>query len=234
MLRYIARRVLWGIAMLFIVSAVVFLIFNVFPSADPAKLRAGRNASPDTISQIRKELDLDQPIYVQYKNFMFGVDSHIDANGSFPFIHVHLHGAPPGGVFTPQFGFGQSYYSQAPVKTIIFDRLPATALLVAGAVVFWLLMGIPVGIISAIKRRTILDRTTMVTSLAFISAPVFWLGLVALYLFASDVGLIHIFPGIGSYLSATTFLQKCCRCSSPGSCSRLLAPRSTPAICGRA
>src|SRR3954469_21079168 len=70
-------------------------------------------------------------------------------------------------------------------------------------------MGIPIGIISAIKRRSLLDRTTMVTSLAFISAPVFWLGLVALYLFASDVGLIHIFPGIGSYLSATTFLQKC-------------------------
>ena len=61
-------------------------------------------------------------------------------------------------------------------------------------------MGIPVGIISAIKRRSLLDRTTMVTSLAFISAPVFWLGLVALYLFAHDVGVFPIFPGIGSYI----------------------------------
>ena len=208
MLRYIARRVLWGIAMLFIVSAVVFLIFNVLPSADPAKLRAGRNASPDTIQAIRKELDLDQPIYVQYKNFMFGQDSHVYVNGNLPFIHVYLHGDATGGVFTPQFSLGQSYYSQAPVKTIIFDRLPATALLVAGAVVFWLLMGIPIGIISAIMRRSVLDRTTMVTSLAFISAPVFWLGLVALYLFASDVGLIHIFPGIGSFATATTVSQK--------------------------
>ena len=60
-------------------------------------------------------------------------------------------------------------------------------------------MGIPVGIISAVKRRSLLDRTTMVTSLAFISAPVFWLGLVALYLFADDVGVFPIFPGIGSY-----------------------------------
>ena len=209
MLRYIVRRVLWGIAMLFIVSAVVFIIFNVFPSADPAKLRAGRNASPDTIRAIRKELDLNEPIYVQYKNFMFGQDSYVHLQSSFPFVDVYLHGDANGGVFTPQFSLGQSYYSQEQVKTIIFDRLPATALLVAGAVVFWLLMGIPIGIISAIKRRSVLDRTTMVTSLAFISAPVFWLGLVALYLFAQDVGLIHIFPGIGSYLSATTFLEKC-------------------------
>jgi peptide/nickel transport system permease protein len=209
MLRYIARRVLWGIAMLFIVSAVIFVIFYVFPSADPAKLRAGRNASPDTIQQIRKELHLNEPIYVQYKNFMFGSDSHLDVNGDFPFVHVYLHGDSTGGVFTPQFSFGQSYYSQAPVREIIYDRLPATALLVAGAVVFWLLMGLPVGIISAIKRRSVLDRTTMVTSLAFISAPVFWLGLVALYLFADDVGKIHIFPGIGSYLAASSFLEKC-------------------------
>ena len=69
-------------------------------------------------------------------------------------------------------------------------------------------MGIPVGIISAVKRRSVLDRTTMVTSLAFISAPVFWLGLVALYLFAQDVGLIHIFPGIGSFADADTFSAK--------------------------
>jgi peptide/nickel transport system permease protein len=82
-------------------------------------------------------------------------------------------------------------------------------LLVAGAVVFWLLMGLPTGIISAIKRRTLLDRATMVTSLAFISAPVFWLGLVALYLFADDVGLIHIFPGQASYLEANSFWAKC-------------------------
>ena len=77
-------RVLWGIAMLFIVSAVVFMIFYVFPSADPAKLRAGRNASPDTIRAIRKELDLNQPVYVQYKNFMFGQDSYVHLQSASP------------------------------------------------------------------------------------------------------------------------------------------------------
>ena len=183
MARYIARRVLWGVALLVIVSAVVFVLFYVFPSADPAKLRAGRTANPQLIEQIREQLHLDDPIYVQFWDYMKGVFLHFD--------------------------FGRSYTSQADVRTIILDRLPATALLVAGSVVLWLAIGIPVGIVSAVKRRSLLDRTTMVTTLAFISAPVFWLGLVALYLFADDVGVIHIFPGIGSYLSADTFLAKC-------------------------
>src|SRR6266511_1354929 len=183
MLRYIVRRVLWGVALLFIVSAVIFVIFYVLPSADPAKLRAGRQANPALIRQIREQLGLDDPIYVQFWDYMKGVFLHFD--------------------------FGRSFQSNTEVKNIILERLPATGLLVAGAVVFWLAMGLPVGIISAVKRRSLLDRSTMVTTLALISAPVFWLGLVALYLFASDVGLIHIFPGIGSYLSADTFWQKC-------------------------
>ena len=70
-------------------------------------------------------------------------------------------------------------------------------------------MGIPVGIISAVKRRSLLDRTTMVTSLALISAPVFWLGLVALYLFADDVGLFPIFPGHRQLRGRDTVCAKC-------------------------
>ncbi|OLE35967.1 MAG: ABC transporter permease [Actinobacteria bacterium 13_1_20CM_3_68_9] len=182
MLRYIVRRVLWGILMLWIVSAVVFTIFYVFPSADPAILRAGRNASPKQIELIRHALGLDAPVYTQYWEYMKGIVLHFD--------------------------FGYSYQSNSDVRTLIFDRLPATIFLVTGAAILWLAMGIPTGIISAIKRRSVLDRVTMVTSLAFISAPVFWLGLVVLYLFAKDVGQFPIFPGIGSYTTATTFSQK--------------------------
>ena len=182
MVRYIVRRVLWGIAMLALVSAVVFVIFYVFPSADPAELRAGRNASPQQVETIRHALGLDKPVYEQYWDYMKGIVLHFD--------------------------FGFSYQSNADVRTLILDRLPATIWLVTGAAILWLLMGIPVGIISAIKRRSLLDRTTMVTSLAFISAPVFWLGLLALYLFAQDVGLIPIFPGQGSFITANTAPEK--------------------------
>ena len=72
----------------------------------------------------------------------------------------------------------------------------------------WLAIAIPVGIISAVRQRSLLDRATMITTLTLVSAPVFWLGLVALYLFASDVGVIPIFPGIGSYGEADTVLGK--------------------------
>ncbi|MBV9001970.1 MAG: ABC transporter permease, partial [Solirubrobacterales bacterium] len=153
--------------MLIIVSAVIFLIFYVLPTADPAVLRAGRNAGAQQIAQIRHSLGLDQPIYQQYFNYMKQV-----------FLH---------------FNFGYSYQYNVPVRQLIFSRLPATIWLVVGAVIIWLSVGLTIGIISAIKRRSILDRTTMTGSLALISAPVFWLGLVSLYLFANDIGVWKIF-----------------------------------------
>ena len=180
--RYIIRRVLWGIAMLFIVSALIFVIFYVLPSADPAVLRAGRNAGPQQIEAIRHTLGLDKPIYVQYFDYMKQV-----------FLHCNV---------------GYSYQYNIPVRQLIFNRLPATIWLVTGAVIIWLSIGITVGIVSAVKRRSLLDRASMTTSLAFISAPVFWLGLVSLYLFSEDIGRWKLFPGQGAFASASTPLQK--------------------------
>jgi len=173
MLEYIVRRVLWAIALLFLVSGVIFLIFYLLPTADPATLRAGRHASPEQIERIRVSLGLDRPVIVQYLDYMKQVFLHFD--------------------------FGYSYQYETSVTTLIFDRIGATASLTFGAAILWLLMGIPIGIISAIRARSFLDRSTMVISLALISAPVFWLGLMSLYLFADDIGLIPILPGAGSY-----------------------------------
>jgi peptide/nickel transport system permease protein len=174
MLRYIVRRVLWGIALLFIVSALIFLIFYALPSGDPAVARAGRLATPEEIDRIRETLGLDDPIYVQYWYYVRDLVLHFD--------------------------FGYSYESNAPVRDLIFDRLPATISLVSGAVVLWLLAAFPVGIISAVRQRSGFDRATMITTLALYSAPVFWLGLVLLYLFADDIGRFPIFPGQGAYV----------------------------------
>jgi peptide/nickel transport system permease protein len=182
MFRYIVRRILWGIAMLFIVSAVIFLIFYILPSADPAVLRAGRNAGPAQIARIRHVLGLDQPVYVQYVRYMRDV-----------FLHLN---------------FGYSYQYSVPVRQLIFSRLPATVWLVIGAMIIWLTVGITVGVISAIRRRSIIDRTSMTTSLALISAPVFWLGLVSLFLFANDIGKFPILPGQGSFANAASVTQK--------------------------
>ena len=194
MARYIVRRLIWALLMLVAVSGVVFILFYVFPSADPAQLRAGRQANEDQIQAIRESLGLDKSVLTQFWIYIKGVFTPLDL---------------PGTDATGPLYFGRSYQSNADVKDVIFSDLPATALLVVGAVIVWMAVAIPVGIISAIRQRSLLDRSTMITTLVFISAPVFWLGLVALYLFAQDVGIIPIFPGIGSYAEADTFLEKC-------------------------
>jgi len=183
MLRYITRRIGSSFLLLVLVTAVVFVIFNVLPTADPAALRAGRNATPEQIESIRASLGLDDPIFVQFWNYIVGVFTEFDLGNSI-------------------------FQNNEPVRDIIFDRLPATIFLVIGAVILWVAISIPVGVISAVRRRSLLDRATMITTLTLISAPVFWLGLVSLYLFADDVGLVPIFPGIGSYADASGLIGR--------------------------
>jgi peptide/nickel transport system permease protein len=174
MTTYIIRRLLWVIVLLFLVSAITFIIFFALPSADPAQLRAGRQPNPALVEAIRHKLGLDKSLPVQYYRYMKGLVLHFD--------------------------FGYSYQNNISVKQQIFDRLPATASLAIGAAVVWLIIGISVGTISAIRRRSMFDRVAMGGALVGISAPVYWLGLLSLYLFANDIGIIPIFPGSGSYV----------------------------------
>jgi peptide/nickel transport system permease protein len=174
MTKYIIRRLLWVIVLLFLVSLLTFVIFYLLPSADPAQLRAGRQPNPALVAQIRHNLGLDKPWYTQYVHYMRRLVLHFD--------------------------FGYSYQSNVSVKTLIFDRLPATVSLTIGAAVVWLVAGIAIGTISAVRRRSLFDRAAMGGALVAISAPVFWLGLLSLFLFAKDIGKVHIFPGAGSYV----------------------------------
>jgi peptide/nickel transport system permease protein len=174
--RYIIRRLLWVIVLLFLVSFITFIIFYLLPSADPAQLRAGRQPNPELVEQIRENLGLNNPWYQQYFDYMERLVLHFD--------------------------FGYSYQNNISVKEQIFDRVPASVSVALGAAVIFLITGITVGIISAIKRRTLLDRVTMGLSLVAISAPVYWLGLVALFLFAADIGKFPVpfLKGAGSYV----------------------------------
>ncbi|MEA2266712.1 MAG: peptide/nickel transport system permease protein, partial [Solirubrobacteraceae bacterium] len=176
--RYIIRRLLWAVVLLVLVIALTFAIFYLLPSADPAQLRAGRNATAANIAAIRHNLGLDKPVYVQFWDYLKNLVLHFD--------------------------LGYSYQSDASVKSLIFDRLPATLSLTAGAIVIWMLVGIPVGIISAVKRRTFLDRAAMGVALLGVSVPVFWLGLVMLYLFATDIGKFPLLPGANTYVAISS------------------------------
>ncbi len=174
MTKYIIRRLLWVIVLLFAVSLITFVVFYLLPSADPAQLRAGRQPNPALVAQIRHTLGLDKPWYVQYVRYMKALVLHFD--------------------------FGYSYQNNTPVRTLIFSRLPATISLTIGAAIIWLMFGLAVGTISAVRRRSKFDRAAMGGALVAISAPVYWLGLLSLFLFASDIGKIKLFSGAGSYV----------------------------------
>jgi peptide/nickel transport system permease protein len=174
---YTVRRVLWGAALLLIVSFLTFVIFYVFPSADPAALRAGRSATPQLVAQIRHQLGLDQPFYEQYWIYVKGIVTHFD--------------------------LGFSYQNDESVREQILSRLPATISLAAGAFVIWIVAGVGTGIVSAMRPRSLLDRLTMGGALVAISAPVYWLGLVTLFLFGKGTGKLQLFGGAGSYVPLT-------------------------------
>jgi peptide/nickel transport system permease protein len=177
MTTYIIRRLMWGVVLLIIVLALLFVMFRVLPTADPAKLRAGRLQSPKIIAEIRHNLGLDKSLLAQFWVYIKNL-----------FLHFDL---------------GYSYYSNAPVKELIFNRLPATLSLVAGGAVVWVVAGLAVGIVSARRAGSRLDRASMGSALVLVSAPEYWLGLIALYVFASDIGQVPIFPGAGSYVGLT-------------------------------
>jgi peptide/nickel transport system permease protein len=177
MTRYIIRRLLWGVVLVIIVLALLFVMFRVLPTADPAKLRAGRFGSPKIIAEIRHNLGLDKSLPAQFWVYVKNL-----------FLHFDL---------------GYSYYSNAPVKELIFNRLPATLSLVLGGAIVWVVTGVGVGIVSARRAGSRLDRASMGTALVLVSAPEYWLGLIVLYLFASDIGQVRIFPGAGSYIGLT-------------------------------
>jgi peptide/nickel transport system permease protein len=177
MTRYIIRRLLWGVVLLIIVLALLFVMFRVLPTADPAKLRAGRQQSPKIIAEIRHNLGLDKPLLEQFWLYIKNL-----------FLHFDL---------------GYSYYSNAPVKELIFNRLPATLSLVLGGAIVWVVTGVGVGIVSARRAGSRLDRASMGTALVLVSAPEYWLGLILLYVFAADIGQVRIFPGAGSYVGLT-------------------------------
>src|SRR3954468_12565824 len=187
MAAYIARRLIWVVFLLFMITLITFVIFSVLPSADPALLRAGRQPSPELVEQIRHNFGLDKPLPVQFINYIGDILPFLGGNG---------------------FYFGFSYQNQTDVLPEILNRLPTTIFLTAGAVVLWLAIGIPLGVLSAVKTGSVVDRVAMGVALIFISAPVYFLGLVVLYLFADDIGRFPILPGNSAYDGATGILGK--------------------------
>jgi peptide/nickel transport system permease protein len=186
LLIYIARRLVWTIVVILAVLFVTFAVFFLLPNGDPALRFAGKSPTEDEIALVRHRLHLDKPFYVEFGYFVKTFASG-DENG-WP-------------------GLGYSYGNFVSVRSEIIQRAPRTLWLIAGAATIWLIGGVAIGVLSAVKRRTLTDRVAMGFALFGISAPVFWLGLMSLYIFWKVLGLtggsgyVPLSDGVGHWLS---------------------------------
>jgi len=178
MSRYILRRVIGLIPILLGVSAAAFLLIHLLPS-DPAIAYLGEHATPDSIARVQHEFGLDRPLPVQYGIYLWNA---IRGN------------------------FGESLDSHRTVIAELLPRFPATIELSMGAITVAILVGIPIGLLSAARPNSIFDRLGMVVALTGVSLPVFWLGLMLVYIFSV---YFHVLPtagqiGVNSTLTPVT------------------------------
>jgi peptide/nickel transport system permease protein len=165
MLRYLARRMIWAVVLFIAVTLVTYVLFFLVPN-DPAKLVAGKAATDADVKRAAHFLGTDRPIYVQYYKFVERL-----------VVHQNL---------------GFSFANRQSVNSIVGNAAPVTASLVLGGAVFWMLLAIPIGILSALRPRSLLDRVSMTFVLVGISAHPVWIGLIFAYFFGFRLHLTPI------------------------------------------
>lgn len=162
----ILKRILQTIPVLFVVVTITFVLTRMIPGG-PAAQMLGPQASPDAIATMRVKMGLDEPMLTQYINYLVGI----------------LHG-----------NFGYSYSYSGPVMPIILSRLPSTLSITLTGLVLALLVGVPIGVVSAVRQNTIFDYVFMVLALVGVSMPIFWLGLMLVLTFSVNLGWL---PAMG-------------------------------------
>ncbi|GAA2730918.1 ABC transporter permease [Actinocorallia aurantiaca] len=183
MLTFLIRRLISAVAMLVIVSMVTFGIFFLLPKAagqtpdQQAAAYAGKAPTPQAIADIKERLGLDDPIAVQYGRYVKGIVAGREfSNG-------------PSVMECPAPCLGYSFRNSEPVLPTLLDRAPVTISLAVGASVIWLVLGVGIGVLSALRRGSVFDRVAMMTALAGVSLPIYFTGLVSLAVFAYGLKL---------------------------------------------
>ncbi|MDX2647597.1 ABC transporter permease [Streptomyces sp. PA03-1a] len=181
MLAYIIRRLFAVVVMLLVITLVTFGIFFLIPKwvgVDPATYFIGKQADPASLEGIRKKMGLDDPILVQFGKFLWGLFAGRDyANGA-DVTHC------------PAPCFGYSFRNEQAIWPVLTDRLPVTLQLAAGACVIWVIVGVGTGVVSALKRGSVLDRSLMTVALAGVSLPIYFTGMIALAVVVYGLGWI--------------------------------------------
>lgn len=175
---FLVRRIGQSILVLLITSIVVFLLFFVGPGpGQVARTFAGRLGTAARVAQIKRELHLDQPLYLQYSHWVWNL---------------------------MQGNFGYDFYKGEPVSTAIASAAPATISLVIGAAIIWISYGVFTGVISAVRSRSLMDRSFTASALFFYSMPTFVLGLSLIWIFAYKLSPVTTFFPFHGYVSFTT------------------------------
>ncbi|HET7310734.1 MAG TPA: ABC transporter permease [Mycobacteriales bacterium] len=190
MLRFLVRRFFLGLLVLFLVSLAVFFMFFKLNASGPTAVASricGKQCSTQQINAVKDRLHLNDPFFKQYYYFLFGYPGKSVVNGPQRNRGI-LHG-----------DLGYSYVNQQSVNGLLKDAFPITLSLAAGSAVLWLLMGLLSGILSAIRPRSMLDRTFTFTALLFYSMPTFVLGLLLLLFLFYELSIhgISFFPAQG-------------------------------------
>jgi peptide/nickel transport system permease protein len=175
---FIIRRLIATVFLLIVVSMITFSIFFLLPRLAGQTTRGlasqyvGRNPTPAAVHAIEQQLGLDAPLPVQYGRFLKGivVGRHFDSGTN--------------KAYCPPPCFGYSFKNQQPVWPMMVSALPVTVSLAIGAAILWLVGGVAIGVISALKRGTLFDRFSMGVALAGVSLPIFFTGLISLALFS--------------------------------------------------
>jgi peptide/nickel transport system permease protein len=182
MLRYLVRRLLWAFVLFIAVTMVTFVIFYVIP-ANPAALVAGKSATQEDIARAERFLGTDKPVYVQYLRFL----NRLSPVGMIEVAPGEYEGW---GFKSPS--LGTSFATRQEVNDVVARAAPVTASLVFGGAVLWMLVSLPIGVFSALRPRSLLDRAAMVFVLIGISAHPVWIGLIFAYVFGYKLELFPI------------------------------------------
>jgi len=166
MVRFLFTKLTLAFFTIFVTTILVTLLIHIVPG-DPVQIMFAQSqgSTPEQIEQVRKNLGLDQPIYIQYINYINQLSKG---------------------------DLGKTIRGGQPVLEVIFQRLPNTILLAISAMVIAILLGVPLGFLAAYNKGTILDTLVMIFAISGISMPHFWLGLILLFIFAVDLGWLPV------------------------------------------
>jgi peptide/nickel transport system permease protein len=177
-----------------VISIATFGIFFIAPKitgSDPSYLYVGKVSTESQRQAVRHSFGLDKPVIVQYADYMKGIVAGRDFSDGLNVEHC----GPP--------CLGYSFQYQESVTALMLDRFSVTLSLAIGASILWLVAGVAVGVISALKRGSFLDRASMLVALAGVSLPVYFTGLILLFLFAYGPDWLRWFPDSGQYVGFT-------------------------------